>query len=240
MKYHYIYQITNNLNSKIYVGVHSSTDLNDNYMGSGVALQHAYNKYGIANFTKVILHIFDTRDQANESEAEIVNEQFVSRRDTYNIMPGGLSVLHTDESKAKISAGNKGKKVTDTSKMCMAQQKVAKERVNPFKGKKHTAESKQKMSDSIKANPNVRLSKLGKNNPNYGKVYTDEEKAILSAKLSGENHPNWGKPHSDETRERQRLAARARVYTDKVCPHCSKEGRGPAMSRYHFDNCSKR
>ena len=23
----------------------------------------------------------------------------------------------------------------------------------------------------------------------------------------------------------------------KKCPHCGKEGKGPNMSRYHFDNC---
>jgi len=25
-----------------------------------------------------------------------------------------------------------------------------------------------------------------------------------------------------------------------ICPHCQKEGRGPGMLRYHFDNCKKK
>lgn len=28
--------------------------------------------------------------------------------------------------------------------------------------------------------------------------------------------------------------------TEKVCPHCNKVGKGPNMSRYHFDNCKHR
>ena len=28
--------------------------------------------------------------------------------------------------------------------------------------------------------------------------------------------------------------------TEKTCPHCSKTGKGPNMTRYHFDNCKYR
>jgi len=32
---HIIYQITNKVNNKIYIGLHSTKDINDGYMGSG-------------------------------------------------------------------------------------------------------------------------------------------------------------------------------------------------------------
>ncbi|WQJ51907.1 MAG: homing endonuclease [phage Lak_Megaphage_RVC_AP3_GC31] len=56
MYYHYIYKIVNNINNKYYIGVHSCKSLErDKYAGSGYALQEAYTKYGIDNFTKHIL-----------------------------------------------------------------------------------------------------------------------------------------------------------------------------------------
>ena len=50
--YYYIYEITNLINGKRYRGQHKTTNLNDNYMGSGVAINAAYEKYGINNFHK--------------------------------------------------------------------------------------------------------------------------------------------------------------------------------------------
>ena len=40
-KFHIIYKTTNLLNGKIYVGLHSTDNLNDRYMGSGWVLKYA-------------------------------------------------------------------------------------------------------------------------------------------------------------------------------------------------------
>lgn len=89
-KYNYFYKITNSINNHFYYGVHSTDNLNDGYMGSGVRLRYAYNKYGIENFTKEILKYFDTIDEAYEYEAEIVNENLINAEECYNLCKGGI------------------------------------------------------------------------------------------------------------------------------------------------------
>jgi len=84
-----IYKTTNNINDKIYIGKHKTKDLNDNYMGSGKNLRRSIEKYGIENFDKEILFIFDNEDDMNAKEAELVSELFVKEDTNYNICPGG-------------------------------------------------------------------------------------------------------------------------------------------------------
>ena len=87
--FYYLYEIRNNLNSKIYVGVHKTKDLNDGYMGSGKIIRSAIEKHGISNFSKVILEFFDTSEAMYAREAEVVTEEFLLREDVYNLRRGG-------------------------------------------------------------------------------------------------------------------------------------------------------
>lgn len=99
-----VYQTTNLINNKIYVGVHKTKDPNifDGYLGCGVfktrpcsyqyaktAFQCAVKKYGPNNFVRHTLAIFDTENEAYELEEQIVSETFLSRSDVYNIALGG-------------------------------------------------------------------------------------------------------------------------------------------------------
>ena len=87
--FYYLYQITNLVNNKIYVGVHKSKSLDDGYMGSGKVIKRAIKKYGIDNFKKDILEIFYTSESMYAKEKEIVTNEFVLREDTYNLLIGG-------------------------------------------------------------------------------------------------------------------------------------------------------
>ena len=85
-----IYKITNLINNKIYIGQHITYDLeNDTYYGSGTHLKHALKKYGKENFKKEIIFQYDNFEEMNNKEIELVNEAFIVRDDTYNILLGG-------------------------------------------------------------------------------------------------------------------------------------------------------
>lgn len=89
LKHYLVYLITNTVNGKIYVGKHETFDPDDDYMGSGNLLKRAQVKYGLDKFTKTILADFDEPWSMSNMEATIVDEEFVKRKDTYNITVGG-------------------------------------------------------------------------------------------------------------------------------------------------------
>jgi len=88
-EYIYLYKITNLINDKIYIGIHKTYNLEDCYMGSGILIKQAIKKYKIENFKKEILYFFNSYEEAYLKEKEIVNENFINRKDTYNIAIGG-------------------------------------------------------------------------------------------------------------------------------------------------------
>jgi len=88
--YYLVYKITNKVNQKIYVGAHCTENIHDDYMGSGHALNRAKKKYGLENFVKEVLFVFDNEQDMWAKEKEIVNEEFCLRKDTYNVRTGGI------------------------------------------------------------------------------------------------------------------------------------------------------
>lgn len=88
-QYHYLYKITNLINNKIYIGIHSTDKVSDGYFGSGKTLKAAIRKYGKTYFTKEILEWFDWHCEALLAESLIVNKEFIERSDTYNLICGG-------------------------------------------------------------------------------------------------------------------------------------------------------
>ena len=100
-KYNFTYQTKNLITGKLYIGVHSTNKLNDGYIGCGIHRQSSANKnlssplikavrkYGYENFKLEILDFFNTKANAYEEEEFLVDEEWVNRRDTYNVKLGG-------------------------------------------------------------------------------------------------------------------------------------------------------
>ena len=98
--YHYLYRIDNTENKMFYYGIHSQKKdsgllpENDGYMGSGTALLRAQKKHGIDKFTKTVLKVFSTRDEARLEEMKIVDDSLVKDRKCYNLTTGGSGALN--------------------------------------------------------------------------------------------------------------------------------------------------
>ena len=101
--YHIVYMTINKVNKKIYIGVHSTDKTEfDGYLGCGVYVnspksykkgetlfKRAVAKYGVKNFFRITLKTFESLEDALSLESLLVNENFVSRTDTYNLTLGG-------------------------------------------------------------------------------------------------------------------------------------------------------
>ena len=87
--YHYVYCIENLINGKVYVGKHSTENLDDGYMGGGKRIRYAIAKHGLENFRKFIIAELDSSEKAFDLEKLLVTEEFVSGENTYNLTLGG-------------------------------------------------------------------------------------------------------------------------------------------------------
>lgn len=111
--YNYLYKITNLINHKIYIGCHQTNNLDDGYMGSGICIDRAYIKHGIANFKKEILEFYDTAELMFEAEKKVVTREFVKDDTNYNLAEGGGSGFAGEE--AYLSA-SRSQKLSDASR----------------------------------------------------------------------------------------------------------------------------
>lgn len=186
-KFHFIYKTTCHITGKFYVGMHSTDDLADGYLGSGKILKRSITKHGRENHSLTILELCGDRLALKTREAEVVNEHLLTDALCMNLKCGGEggSDSHTAETKQKISQSRKGQinnKWSDESR----------EKISAYRtGKEHTAETKAKVSKA-----------------NSGLTRTEEFKARVSATL---------KERGAEIAERQRQAIKGRhFYNDGV------------------------
>lgn len=94
---HYVYKITNNINNRYYIGIHSFpkesgyTPLTDGYWGSGSEITKDIRSLGRENFTKEIISICSTREEISIEEKRLVTIDVVRSIDSYNLILGGDS-----------------------------------------------------------------------------------------------------------------------------------------------------
>lgn len=253
-----VYLIINNLNSKKYIGVHKEQPDEDlySYMGSGKAITTAVKKYGVENFTKVILARFDTREPMVTMEEQLVTQDIVESKEYYNMRTGGDHGLLSEEQREKLSAALKGKPRRPLSEEHRANisaalkgKPVSEERRANMKGRSLSEEHREKISAAQKGVPKSKKVREKRK----GKPLSKETREKISSTLKGkpkskEHRENMsvvrkGKPLSKETRKKLSVVMTGRTHNEetraKISAAQKGKKRGPLSKETQLDSKSQ-
>lgn len=181
---------------------------NPNYMGSGLLLEKAKRKYGKAAFKKEILYEGD--NYRAEEEKILTDLNASSDPNSYNLKNEALGGSFPGE-------------------------------LNGMFGKTLTAEQKYRCGNAFrgKKRPDHSEALKGSLNPMFGKTYQTYGILERAKANSGKSLEEIFGDRAIEIRAKLSVSHKGKKHTLKEiqCPKCSKIGRGPNMSRYHFNNC---
>lgn len=208
-----VYKIVNKINGKIYIGStvnfkdrfrdHKKLLRHDKHPNQH--LQNSWNKYGEDNFEFLILSIvIKDKDLLLKEEQKFIDELNVCDNSIgYNISETAGSTFgyrFSEKSKEKMSKA----KLKSNSKLhekILIETLLGKDKdyyftnesisvnedkdiTNPFYGKRHSNESKEKMSKAKMGNKNPHFNK----GPMLGKEFTEEHKNKIGSANSGKNN----------------------------------------------------
>lgn len=206
--YHIVYLTRNLVNSKFYVGVHSTYNLDDGYLGSGIRIKQAIKKYGKVNFQRIILHFCLTEQEALDWESIIVDMNFVNRKDTYNMCPGGFggpSMIKKGKTYIEMYGPEKGQLMMEQNKLKRLNQgPMTDSHLHNFKysrlGKKSSKETRDKISQANKGKPKTQDHRMKLSEAKLGKTRRKDSAETCAKRAAA----NVGK-HSGEEHQKQRV-----------------------------------
>ena len=165
-----IYETTNLVNGKTYIGKHQTVDPNDSYMGSGLNIRRAFEKYGLEWFDKTVLYVFETEEEMNAKEKEIVTPEYCALSSNYNICPGGqggFGYINSNGLKSRLNVGQIGKE---------------------FRDKNPEARDTFSLEISLRNKKNHALGKMNTQGLNWnGRNHSEDSKRKISSSMLGKN-----------------------------------------------------
>jgi len=182
-KYHIIYKTTCTVTGKFYIGMHSTDDINDGYLGSGSILSRSVKKYGKDKHTYEVLEFLPDRKSLGLREEELITEELRANPMCMNIRTGGTGnqpgKALKEETKAKMSVSLKKMwadlKASGYQKPKQTAEQIA-NRVAKNTGKKRSEETKKKMREAQDV---------------YWASLTDEKKKEMAANMSKAKSKTW-------------------------------------------------
>lgn len=191
-----VYKITNNITGQIYFGITGQKLAKrwwrhcNNKARPDVYISRCIIKYGKDNFTISEIESFDCYEDAFNAERMLI----AKHETNLSKYPNGIGMNLTDG-----GDGTVGRPIPDYQKKMQSEM---------MKGKKKTKEHAE----------NIRLAKLGSNNPMFGKKPSEKNRMVNKARWTGEGNPRKGltrKPRKRESPEAKKL--RIDGMKHKVC-----------------------
>jgi group I intron endonuclease len=223
-----IYKITNSINGKVYIGsavnikqrwfLHTSTL--DRGIHCNVHLQRSWNKFGKNNFDFSVIE--NCKPELLIAREQYHLDEYRSHSKVYNICQTAGSIAgvkFSEESKMKISDATRGTN-------------------NPFYGKVHTEETKEKIGNLAKlrmidktkhpmfSKHHTADAKKKLSIAHTGMTATEQTRQKMSAAQSGINNGFYGKRHSEATKAKIAALATGRKVSEKTRQKLSAAGLG--------------
>ena len=180
-KYHFIYKTTNLLSGRYYLGMHSTDNLDDDYLGSGNQLYHAIKKHGRENFKREILEFCDSREELANRESELITMNEVRDKECMNMKVGGIGIWPESANKA-FKARMKSdpefrQSFVDRANRLNESGKAGNWTGQEFKGKKHSEETLKQMRES-----HAKRNCTAEHNSQYGTMWITNERESIKIK----------------------------------------------------------
>jgi len=188
--YGIVYKITNKINGKCYIG-QTVYDLKTRLRGHMTdAKRHnflfgnALLKYGIENFDSEVICKVTSKTLLDDAEKFYIKLYDSKKPNGYNLLDGGSNSPPDEDTRKRIS--NTLKKLYSRKENC------------PMYGKRHSEETKRKISEARIGKKYPKLSAAKKGIPQSEETKR-KRKELYSKK---ENNPMYGKHHSNDSKEK--------------------------------------
>lgn len=199
-RYHFIYKTTCLITKRYYIGMHSTENLEDGYIGSGTRLWNSIKKHGREVHVCEIIEFQPGRKELAAREAQIVNEELLDDELCMNLNLGGNGGW-TVCNKVKTTEQRKetGRKVLQKAwkdpeyiekrkKICSTHLRKLHEegriKYGSFRGQSHSRETKEKIGKTVSS------LQQGEQNSQFGTCWIYHE-LIGSRKCKKELLPEY-------------------------------------------------